>query len=106
MQESEPHRIPDAEIAPVRLRWSARPQDGFTSYVRSRFAREPARIPCLVRSQLVVVNDGAFATPEEVVTFEAARLNPSKEAYYTALCELADELAASAPGEPRVCPSR
>lgn len=66
------------------------PEDGFTMYVHPFFAVEPAHVPALVLYQLVLVNYGDFASPEDAEIFGSAVLGISQEEYYTALCELAD----------------
>lgn len=70
-----------------------RPEDGFILYVHPLFMTNLARVPLLVLYQLVLVNYGAFASPEDAETFGAHALGISQEAYYAALCEMADEIA-------------
>ena len=69
-----------------------RPQDGFTLYVHPSFRTQLDQVPLLVLYQLVLVNYGAFAGPDDAETFGAAALGMDREAYYQALCRLADEL--------------
>lgn len=69
-----------------------RPQDGFTLYVHPSFMTQLDQVPLLVLYQLVLVNYGAFAGPDDAETFGAAALGMDREAYYLALCQLADEL--------------
>ena len=66
------------------------PEDGFTMHVHPFFAVQPAHVPALVLYQLVLVNYGDFASPEDAEIFGSAVLGISQEDYYTALCELAD----------------
>jgi hypothetical protein len=66
------------------------PEDGFTMYVHPFFAVQPAHVPALVLYQLVLVNYGDFASPEDAEIFGSAVLGISSEEYYEALCELAD----------------
>jgi hypothetical protein len=61
------------------------------------FALQPERIPYLVLYQLVVVNYGEFASPDDAETFGAAVLGLSKEDYYQVLCDMADQLSAGTP---------
>jgi hypothetical protein len=68
------------------------PADGFTIYVHPLFMMQLDQVPLLVLYQLVVVNYGAFAAPEDAETFGAAALGMTKDEYYRALCGLADEL--------------
>jgi hypothetical protein len=70
------------------------PADGFTIYVHPYFMMQLDQVPLLVLYQLVVVNYGAFASPDDAETFGAAALGLSKDEYYQALCRLADELEA------------
>jgi hypothetical protein len=74
-----------------------RPEDGFTLYVHPRFMTDLARVPWLAFYQLVRVNYGEFASPEDAETFGAGALGISKEAYYAALCEMADEIGGCGP---------
>jgi hypothetical protein len=69
-----------------------RPEDGFTLFVHPRFETERERLPCLVFYQLVAVNYGEFASPDDAVTFGAAALGLAEDDYYRLVCELADRL--------------
>jgi hypothetical protein len=51
------------------------------------------KAPHVVLYQLVLVNYGEFASADDAETFGANVLGLSKDAYYQALCELADEIA-------------
>ena len=73
-----------------------RPEDGFTMYVHPFFMMQLDQVPLLVLYQLVLVNYGAFASPEDAETFGAAALGLAKDEYYHALCRLADELELTA----------
>lgn len=80
-------------------------RDGFTLYVHPCFEREKDQVPYLVFYQLVVVNYGDLATSEDAETFGAAALGLTQEAYYAAVCRLADEVTtAAAPGPHPPCP--
>ena len=70
------------------------PGDGFTMFVHPLLMTQLARVPVVVLYQLVLVNYGEFASPEDAETFGAAALGLSKDDYYAQLCALADELAA------------
>jgi hypothetical protein len=72
------------------------PQDGFKIYVHPFFTLQLARVPHMVFYQLVRVNYGEFASPEDAEVFGASALGLSKDDYYETLCELADEIS----GEP------
>ena len=61
-------------------------------YVHPWFMPQLEQVPLLVLYQLVLVNYGAFAAPEDAESFGAAALGLAKDEYYQALCRLADEL--------------
>jgi hypothetical protein len=73
-----------------------RPEEGFTLYVHPIFMTQLERVPELVLYQLVLVNYGDFASPEDAETFGAAALGIDKEDYYQALCELAGQVGGCA----------
>ena len=75
-----------------------RPEAGFVIYVHPYFVTRLEQVPLLVLYQLVLVNYGAFAAPEDAETFGAAALGLRRDGYYTALCALADELEPPPPG--------
>jgi hypothetical protein len=68
------------------------PGDGFTMYVHPFFMMQLDQVPLLVLYQLVLVNYGAFASPDDAETFGAAALGLPKGEYYDTLCRLADGL--------------
>jgi hypothetical protein len=67
-----------------------RPEDGYRINVHPFFSTQPALVPALVLYQLVQVNYGDFASPDDAEAFGAAALGVDPEAYYTLLCESAD----------------
>jgi hypothetical protein len=69
------------------------PADGFTLYVHPLLMVRLEQIPHVVLYQLVLVNYGEFATADDAETFGATALGLSKDAYYQALCQVADEIA-------------
>jgi hypothetical protein len=71
-----------------------RPEDGFRMFVHPYFSTQLERVPYLVLYQLVLVNYGEFASPEDAETFGASVLGLPAEDYYRALCEMADEISA------------
>jgi hypothetical protein len=73
-----------------------RPEDGFALYVHPLFMTDLARVPLLVLYQLVLVNYGGFASPDDAETFGAGAAGLSRDDYYAELCEMADELAGCA----------
>ncbi len=87
--ESEP--LLEGEFAhPVPL--GEAPEEGFVLYIHPWFRIDPARVPALALYQLVAVNYGAFASPDDAETFGACALGITKGEYYAMLCEAADEL--------------
>ena len=74
-----------------------RPEDGFKMYVHSLFLTQLKRVPGLVLYQLVLVNYGEFASPDDAETFGAAALGISRDEYYQILCEMADEIGGCGP---------
>jgi len=68
-----------------------RPEAGFIIYVHPFFMTQLEKVPGLVLYQLVLVNYGPFASPEDAETFGAAALGLPRDEYYTALCALADQ---------------
>jgi hypothetical protein len=68
------------------------PEDGFSIYVHPFFMNQLEQVPLLVLYQLVLVNYGSFACPDDAETFGAAALGLSKDEFYETLCGLADEL--------------
>jgi hypothetical protein len=69
------------------------PADGFTMFVHPCFLTQLARVPALVLYQLVLVNYGDFASPDDAETFGAMALGMSQDDYYAELCTLADQHA-------------
>lgn len=78
----------------------ATPECGFTLCVHPMFMLQLGRVPWLVLYQLVAVNYGAFASADDAETFGAAALGITRDEYYDALCQMADELAGVAPPAP------
>jgi hypothetical protein len=76
----------------------ARPEDGFTMYVHPLFMTQLAQVPAVVLYQLVLVNYGEFASPDDAETFGAAALGLSKDDYYAGLCKMADEIGGCGSG--------
>ena len=72
------------------------PRDGFSIYVHPLFMMEVDQVPPLVLYQLVLVNYGEFALPDDAETFGAAALGITKDEYYHSMCRLADELEQAA----------
>jgi hypothetical protein len=69
-----------------------RPEDGFTMFVHPLFMLELDRVVFLVLYQLVVVNYGEFASADEAETFGAAALGLTRDEYYSALCEMVEQV--------------
>ena len=71
-----------------------KPEDGFAMHIHPVYMLDLARVPYLVLYQLVAVNYGAFASADDAEIFGARALGLSREEYYAALCEMADQLDA------------
>ena len=71
---------------------SENPEGGFTMCVHPCFMTQLQSVPYLVLYQLVLVNYGEFASPDDAETFGASALGLNKDEYYQTLCELADQL--------------
>jgi hypothetical protein len=69
------------------------PEDGYTIFVHPLLMTDLPRVPCAVLYQLVVVNYGEFASPDDAEVFGAAALGIEREEYYALLCSLSDEIA-------------
>ena len=69
-----------------------RPEDGFRLHVHPFFMTQLEQVPLLVLYQLVLVNYGEFASPDDAEIFGAAALGLPKEEYYQRVCRLADLL--------------
>ena len=61
-------------------------------YVHPFFMTQLPQVPSLVLYQLVLVNYGEFASPDDAETFGASALGMGKDEYYQKLCELTDKL--------------
>lgn len=79
------------EFAHVAAR-GLREEDGFTIYLHPFYALQLERAVYLVLHQLVRVNYGAVAGPEDAETFGALALGVDKTDYYRSLCELSGQL--------------
>jgi hypothetical protein len=71
-------------------------EGGFTIHVHPCFINRLDVLPSLVLYQLVAVNYGEFASPDDAETFGAAALGLTKDEYYKAHCKLSDEVPGSA----------
>ena len=67
------------------------PEAGYVLHVHPYFASQLQRVPYLVLYQLVLVNYGEFATADDAEAFGAAALGLTRDEYYQALCQIADE---------------
>ena len=76
-----------------------RPEGGFTIFVHPRFMTEQERVPYPVLYYLVQVNYGDFAAADDAETFGAEALGLSRDEYYQALCQMADETGSGGCGE-------
>ena len=69
-----------------------RPEDGFTLCVHPYFAAQRELAVYLVLYQLVAVNYGEFVSAQDAEIFGASALGLTNDAYYQALCEMADAM--------------
>jgi hypothetical protein len=65
--------------------------------VHPYFSTDPTRVPALALYQVVAINYGAFASPDDAEVFGAAVLGIPREQYYSDLCAMADEISADDP---------
>ena len=79
------------ELAVPILRREA-PEDGYDLFVHPYFMNDPDHLPHVVFYQLVVVNYGKLAGPEQAECFGAAALGMDKDEFYKTLCELSDAI--------------
>ncbi len=68
------------------------PSAGFDLHVHPTFMLRLDLVPALVLYQLVLVNYGEFASPDDAEAFGAAALGLSRDAYYELICQAADTL--------------
>jgi hypothetical protein len=68
------------------------PEEGFAMHVHPHFMRCLDQVPYLVLYQLVVVNYGEFASPEDAEVFGSSALGLPRDDYYQALCAMVDEI--------------
>jgi hypothetical protein len=77
---------------------SERPEDGFKLYLHPFLLTRREQAVYWILYQLVVVNYGEFASPNDAEVFGAAALGLAQEEYYEALCRMADEMGGSGCG--------
>ena len=82
----------------IKTGFDNRPEEGFRMCIHPAFQDQPERVAYLVLYQLVIINYGAFASPDDAEAFGAAALGLSPEAYYAEVCQLAEQLDESACG--------
>ena len=70
--------------------------DGFQLFVHPMLENEPEMLPLAVAYHLVRINYGEIVTHEEAELYGATLLGMDQEAYYQALCALADRIPAGA----------
>ncbi len=87
--DSQP--LQPGEFAFVQPR-GEQPAEGFQLFIHPHFRDRPDALPLLIAYHLVRVNYGEIATHEEAELFGATLLGLEVDAYYQAVCRLADEL--------------
>jgi hypothetical protein len=70
------------------------PAGGYCLFVHPYFEQRLDALPLLIAYHIVTVNYGDIATAGEAELFGATLLGMDVEAYYEAVCRLADELGA------------
>lgn len=65
-----------------------RPEEGFIMYVHPLFMTDLGRVPVLVFYQLVVINYGEFASPDDAEAFGASAVGLSRDDYYAEVVRL------------------
>lgn len=87
-------RFDDAKLEPGEFAWPEPggwgPRDGFILWTHPIFADRPWTWPYIAAYHIPSVNYGPAATQVEAEAFGAALLDQPVEAYYQALCALAD----------------
>jgi hypothetical protein len=68
------------------------PSAGFDIHVHPAFMIQLDRVPALVLYQLVLVNYGDFASPDDAEAFGAAALGMDRDKYYELVCQAADDV--------------
>lgn len=68
----------------------ATPEEGFDLHVHPFFVTQSEVVPAIVLYQLVLVNYGDFASPDDAEVFGSIVLGIPREEYYDQLCEVAD----------------
>lgn len=87
--DAEP--LQPGEIAYVMAKGD-HPETGFTLYMHPLLMMNLEKVPQAALYQLVMVNYGEFASPDDAETFGATALGLSQDAYYQSLCNLVDEV--------------
>lgn len=74
-----------------------KPADGYCIFIHPFFEDQKEIWPLLIAYHLVVINYGEMATSDDAEIFGATLLGLDVEAYYQALCELADSIPLAPP---------
>lgn len=70
------------------------PSDGFVMVIHPAFERQPENLPLLIAYHIPAINYGSIIDPAGAELFGATLIGLGTEAYYGALCELADSIGA------------
>jgi hypothetical protein len=73
------------------------PEEGFVLHVHPLYMTRLADVSLLALYQLVAVNYGEFASPDDAEIFASRALGLDREEFYQRLCALADALCAGTP---------
>jgi hypothetical protein len=85
----QPHEFAHAQPAGFHA------SDGYALCIHPHFRSQREILPLLIAYHIPVINYGAIADPEGAEIFGATLLGLEVEAYYQALCELADSIGAA-----------
>ena len=70
-----------------------KPADGYCLFVHPHFEPQPENLPLLIAYHIVDINYGEIATSAEAELFGATLLGLEVDAYYQAVCALADSIS-------------
>lgn len=86
----------DARLQPGEFAWPQplgdHPSEGYRLFVHPTFEHRPETWAMLIAYHIPTINYGDIVTHEEAEIYAATLLAMKQEHYYSALCELADEL--------------
>lgn len=69
------------------------PSDGYCLFIHEHFRNQPENLPLLIAYHIPTINYGSIVEPQHAEAYGAALIGLEVQAYYQALCELADSTA-------------